>query len=334
MDLWTADDNVALQHRIFAWSGEIVDLIGAIRSFTRVAETGSFSAVAREAGSSQSAVTRQVAQLEEHFGVRLFHRTTRRLSLTDDGESLLSHARQLLDYAETMEAELGRHSASPTGLVRVGLTVAAGLFLAPRIPTLLARHPGLSVELVMRDQLGDMVEERLDLAMQSGEIADSSLVARRVGMFGRVAVASPAYLEAHGTPASPTELANHVCVIHDYAADSAIWRFNGPDGPQAVRVSGAFLANNSQAVHLVVRRGHGIALLPEVQVIDDVRSGRLIRLLSDYPSQEVPIYVMYPSRRNLAPRTRVVMDFLVQEIRSSAEVAARVGAGIVDPFWS
>jgi DNA-binding transcriptional LysR family regulator len=311
-----------------------VDLISALRSFTRVAETGSFSAVAREAGSSQSAVTRQVAQLEEHFRVRLFHRTTRRLSLTDDGQSLLGHARQLLEYTESMEAELGSHSGSATGLVRVGMPVAAGLFLAPRMSALLSRYPGLQVELLMRDQLGDMVEERLDLALQSGEIADSSLVARNVGMFGRFAVAAPAYLEAHGMPATPQDLVSHMCIVHDYAADSHIWRFTGPDGPINVRVSGPFLANNSQAVHLVARGGHGIALLAQVQVIDDIRSGRLIRLLSDYPSQEVPLHILYPTRRNLAPRTRVVMDFLVQEIRFSAELAARVVAGIVDPFWA
>lgn len=311
-----------------------MDLIGAIRSFTRVAETGSFSAVAREAGSSQSAVTRQVAQLEAHFGVRLFHRTTRRLSLTDDGESLLAHARQLLDYAETMEAELGHHAASPTGLVRVGIPVAAGLFVAPRIPALLALHPGLSVELVMRDQLGDLIEERLDLALLTGEIADSTVVARRIGMFGRVAVAAPAYLEAHGAPASPADLTSHVCIIHDNGPESTIWRFTGPEGPVSVRVTGSFIATNSQAVHLVARAGHGLALLSEVQVIDDVRSGRLIRLLSDYPSQQVPVQLLYPSRRNLAPRTRVVMEFLTREIRASAEVAARVGAGIVDAFWA
>lgn len=310
-----------------------MDLIGALRSFTRVAETGSFSAVARETGSSQSAVTRQVAQLEEHFRVRLFHRTTRRLSLTDDGQSLLSHARQLLEYAESMEAELGSHSVSPAGLVRVGTPVAAGLFLAPRMPSLLSRHPGLEVELVMRDQIGDMVEERLDLALHAGEVADSSLVTRRIGMFGRVAVAAPSYLEMHGTPSTPLDLTNHVCVIHDSGPDSTTWRFTGPDGPITVRVSGAFLANNSQAVHLVARNGHGIALLAQVQVIDDIRSGRLIRVLSDYPSQEVPVQIMYPSRRNLAPRTRVVMDFLVHELRVGAELAAQVGAGIVDPFW-
>ena len=310
-----------------------MDLIGALRIFTRVVETGSFSAVAREAGSSQSAVTRQVAQLEAHFGVRLFHRTTRRLSLTDDGQSLLGHARQLLDYAEHMETELSTHSGSPAGLVRVGTSVSAGLFLAPRIPALLDRNPGLQVELLMRDQIGDMVEERLDLVLYGGEVADSSLVSRRVGNFGRYAVASPAYLEARGSPSQPTDLKDHACVIHDAGPESAVWRFNGPDGPMSVRVNGAFLANNSQAVHLVARNGHGIALLPQVQVLDDLRSGRLIRLLSDFPSEEVPVQILYSSRRHLPPRTRLVMDYLVQEIRVSAETVDRIGAGIVDPFW-
>lgn len=311
-----------------------MDLLAALRTFTRVVETGSFSAVAREFGTSQSAVTRQVAQLEAHFGVRLFHRTTRRLSLTDDGQSLLGHSRQLLDYAESMETELGSHSGMPAGMVRVGTTVAAGLFLAPRIPTLLARHPGLKVELLMRDQIGDMVEERLDLVLHGGEVADSSVVSRRVGNFGRYAVASPAYLEAHGVPSKPSDLLDHICLIHDAGPESSNWRFNGPEGPMSVRVTGAFLANNSQAVHLVARNGHGIALLPQVQVLDDVRSGRLIRLLSDFPTEEVPVQILYPTRRHLPPRTRVVMDFLVQEIRISAETAERVGAGIVDAFWA
>ena len=147
-------------------------------------ETGSFSAVARETHASQSAVTRQIAQLEQHFGVRLFHRTTRRLSLTDDGQALLPHARHLMENTDEMEAALGRQSGEPRGLVRLGTSVAGGLFLATRLPALLTRHPGLSVELVMRDQPTDMIEERLDLAFRSGEIADASLVARRAGHWG------------------------------------------------------------------------------------------------------------------------------------------------------
>ncbi|MBN8899314.1 MAG: substrate binding domain-containing protein, partial [Rhodospirillales bacterium] len=143
----------------------------------------------------------------------------------------------------------------------VGIPVAASLFLAPRMSALLAEHPGLAVEFVVRDGFSDMIEERLDLALQSGDIADSSLVARMVGMYGRVAVAAPAYLEAHGTPADPGALTAHICVVHDYGPDAATWRFTGPEGPVSVRVAGPFMANNSQAVHAVSRAGHGIALL-------------------------------------------------------------------------
>jgi DNA-binding transcriptional LysR family regulator len=290
-----------------------MDLIGALRCFLRVVETGSFSAVSRESQSSQSAVTRQIAQLEQHFAARLFHRTTRRLSLTDDGQGLLAHARQLVEAADEMEAALGRQSSSPTGLVRLGTSVAAGLFLSTRLPVLLQRYPGLKVELVMRDQFSDMVEERLDLALRAGEVTDASLVVRRVGYLGRAVVAAPIYLERHGAPSTPEDLATHVCLVHDVTAEPDIWRFTGPDGTSSVRVQGGFLANDSAAIHRAARAGHGIALLPEVQLIDDLRAGRLFRLLEDFPSQRSPMHLVYPSRRNLAPRTRLVMDFLVEQ---------------------
>jgi DNA-binding transcriptional LysR family regulator len=290
-----------------------MDLLGALRAFVRITETGSFSAVARESNASQSAVTRQIAQLEQHFAVRLFHRTTRRLSLTDDGEVLLTHARHLIEATDEMESALGRQSAAPRGLVRLGTSVAGGLFLATRLPTLLEQHPGLSVELVMGDQHSDMIEERLDLAFRTGEIRDASLVARRVAQLGRAVVAAPMYLERNGAPATPEDLASHACLVHDTAPESDVWRFTGPDGPMSVRVSGALLANDSEAVRRAARAGHGVALLPEIQLIDDLRAGRLFRLLEEYPSQRVPVHIVYPSRRNLAPRTRVVMDFLIEQ---------------------
>jgi DNA-binding transcriptional LysR family regulator len=301
-----------------------MDLIGGLRCFIRVVETGSFSAVSRENQVSQSAVTRQIAQLEQHFGARLFHRTTRRLSLTDDGQGLLTHARHLVEAADEMEIALGRQSSAPTGLVRLGTSIAGGHYLAPRLPALLERYPGLRVELVMRDQFTDMVDERLDLAWRSGEIADASLVVRRIGQLGRAVVAAPIYLERRGAPAVPEDLATHICLIHDFMPDAELWRFTGLDGPVSVRVSGGFLANDSAAVRLACRAGHGIALLPEVQLIDDLRAGRLYRLLNDYPSEIVPVHIVYPSRRNLAPRTRVVMDFLVEQAR---EMSALLSAG-------
>jgi DNA-binding transcriptional LysR family regulator len=300
-----------------------LDLLGALGKFVRVVETGSFSAVGRETGTSQSAVTRDISMLEQHFGVRLLHRTTRRLSLTDDGETLLPHARQLITDAEAMEGILGSHRAAPIGLVRVGVFAASGQFLAPRLPRLLARHPGLSVDLIVRDRFGDLIEEQLDLAFHRGDIPDSSLVARLVGVYGEQAVASPAYLDRHGTPSEPSELADRVCIVRHDLAESGVWRFTGPDGPLSVRVAGSLRTNNAHAALLASRDGHGIALLPEILIADDIRAGRLIALLPDYPSQQVPLHLVYPSRRNLPPRTRLVIDFILHEMRALTVAAAR-----------
>ena len=299
-----------------------MDLLGALGILVRVVETGSFSAVARERELSQAAVARQVSQLEEHFGVRLFHRTTRKLSLTDDGELLLGLARPVLDGVDGLEAALGRQSASPIGLVRVGVTVAASRLLAQRLPTLLADHPGLKVELVVGDRLGDMIEERLDLAMRVGEIKDASLVARRSGIAERVAVAAPGYIKRHGEPSSPADLANHTCIVHGVGPNSDVWTFAMPDGHKDFLVSGGFLANDVRAVHLAARTGYGIAYLALFEVADDLRNGRLVRVLRDFPAPGVPFSLVYPSRRHLAPRTRLVIDFIWEQVRQvEAELA-------------
>jgi DNA-binding transcriptional LysR family regulator len=296
-----------------------MDLLRALSTFNRIVETGSFSAVARETNSSQSAVTRLIDQLETHFRLRLFHRTTRHLSLTDDGQDLLGHARQLLEKAADMEGALGSHLSAPTGLVRVGLSAAAPINLVPRMGVLFERYPGLSVELVVRDSFADLVEERLDVAVQAGQPSDASVVVRMVGTLGRVPVASLAYLERYAAPVHPTDLASLPCIIHETGRDSAIWQFSGPDGPVEVIVSGVFRANNSGVVHRAALAGYGIAFLWEQYVADDLRAGRLYPLLPDYPSERNHGYVIYPSRRHLAPRTRVVIDFLVEQLKASME---------------
>jgi DNA-binding transcriptional LysR family regulator len=292
-----------------------MDLLGALGILVRVVETGSFSAVARERELSQAAVARQVSQLEEHFGVRLFHRTTRKLSLTDDGEMLLGLARPVLDGVDGLEAALGQQSASPVGLVRVGVTVRASRFLAQRLPILLADHPGLKVELVVGDRLGDMIEERLDLALRVGEIKDESLVVRHSGIAERVAAAAPSYIKRRGEPSSPSDLANHTCIVHGVGPNSDVWTFVTPDGSKNFRVSGGFLANDVRAVHLAARTGYGIAYLALVEVADDLRDGRLVRVLRDFPAAGIPFSLLYPSRRHLAPRTRLVIDFIWEQIR-------------------
>jgi DNA-binding transcriptional LysR family regulator len=292
-----------------------MDLLGALGVLVRVAETGSFSAVAREREMSQAAVARQISQLEEHFGVRLFHRTTRKVSLTDDGQVLLGFARPVLEGVEGMEAALGRQSASPAGLVRVGVPVTSSHFLSQRLPTLLADHPRLKVELVVSDRFGDMIEDRLDLALRMGEITDASVVVRRSWTGVRVAVAAPSYIERHGKPSTPAELANHTCIVHDLGRGSDVWTFVTPEGPQDFRVSGGFLANDSRAVRLAARSGYGIAVLVLLEVFDDLRSGQLVRVLSDFPAPALPLSLVYPSRRHLAPRTRLVLEFILEQVR-------------------
>src|SRR5216684_1571862 len=306
-----------------------MDLVGTLQVLVRVVETGSFSAVARERDLTRAAVARQIAQLEEHFGVRLFHRTTRKLSLTDDGQMLLGLTRPVLDGVEGLEAALGRQSASAVGLVRVGVTVTASRFLVQRLPTLLAGHPGLKVELVISDRFGDMIEDRLDLAMRVGAIADSSLVIRQSWTAERVAVAAPSYIERHGTPSVPADLERHTCIVHDVGSDSDVWTFVTPEGPQQVRVPAGFLANDSRAVLQAAEIGYGIAFLRLLEVSDDLRSGTLVRVLSDFPATGVPHSLVYPSRRHLAPRTRLVMDFIweqVQQILAELATASDEGA--------
>src|SRR5258708_1892098 len=228
---------------------------------------------------------------------------------------LLGLARRVLDGVDGLEAALGRQSASPVGLVRVGVTVTGSRFLAQRLPTLLADHPGLKVELVVGDRFGDMIEDRLDIAMRMGEVTDASLVVRRWGTAPFVVVAAPSYIERKGKPSTPPDLASHTCIVHDVGPGSNVWTFVASDGSQQFHVSGGFLANDVSAVHAAARGGYGIALLPLFEVLDDLRSGMLVCMLSEFPAPSIPLSAVYPSRRHLPPRTRLVLDFILEHTR-------------------
>jgi DNA-binding transcriptional LysR family regulator len=301
-----------------------MDLINGLHAFLRVVETGSFSAVARETNASQSAVTRQVAQLEEHFGVRLLHRTTRKLSLTDEGQDLVVRARHLLEEAEDLEDTFGRNGGSPVGLVRVGVPVGAALLLVSDFAALLNKHPGLAVELVVSETADDLVAERLDVALRFDQPADNSLVSRALATVGSTAVAAPAYLDRHGAPEHPSDLLKHTCIIQDIGPDSTHWAFSGPEGAVEVEVVGAFRSNNSLVVRQAALAGYGIALLSDPLTLTEIRAGRLYRLLPAYVARRRPSFVVYPSRRHLAQRTRVVIDFLIEEFR---ELDSRLRGG-------
>ncbi|HEX4366988.1 MAG TPA: LysR family transcriptional regulator [Rhodopila sp.] len=292
-----------------------MDLINGLQTFIRVVETGSFSAVARESNASQSAVTRQVAQLEEHFGVRLLHRTTRKLSLTDDGQDLVTRARHLLEEAEDLQDTFGKDGGSPTGLVRIGLNIGAAVLLVPDFTAMLATHPGLAVELVVSEHAEDLIAERLDVALRLGQPADTSLVSRALTTMGSTAVAAPAYLERYGAPEHPSDLLKHTCIIHDMGPGSTHWAFTGPDGAVDVEIASAFRSNNSLVARQAATSGYGIALLGDPLTLSEIRAGRLYRLLPNYVARRRQIFIVYPSRRHLAQRTRVVIDFLIEQFR-------------------
>ena len=293
-----------------------MDLLAAFKTFVRISETGSFSAVAREVGATQPAISRQVAQLEEHLGVRVFQRSTRSLALTEDGRDLLAHAQVVLDSVAEAEAAIGRRRGTASGLVRLGCpTVFGRVYIAPRIGVLLDRHPELAVELCIADDIVDLVQHGIDLAIRVGELADPNLVVRKIGSTISHTVASVEYLQRHGEPTHPRELVDHECVLFTRGGNPDEWVFNGPDGTVSVTVRGRFRSNGIEAVLAAVQSGLGVSRVPIWMVRDAIQSGDVKRILSDWRPKSRPIYAVYPSRKFLAPRIRTVIDFLVDEFR-------------------
>jgi DNA-binding transcriptional LysR family regulator len=299
-----------------------MDLLAAFQVFVRVSESGSFSAVAREMGLSQPAISRQIAALEDHFGERLLHRTTRNLTLTDDGRDLLVHASRVLESLQEAETAIGRRRGTVAGMVRLSVPVIFGrLYLTPRIGKLLDAHPALELDIMFNDGLADLVAEGIDLAVRAGAIADSSLIARRLGYVARYVLASTEYLNRHGTPQTPQDLTGHDCLVFTHGATPSHWPFEGKDGTFSIPVSGRFRSDSGEGVREAVISGYGIGLLPAWYFRDEIANGSVQILLRGWQVPGAPVHLIYPSRRHLSPRVRVVMDFLHQEYSNEAVFA-------------
>ncbi len=291
--------------------------------FTRVAETGGFSLVAREAGSTQPTVSRTIAALEAHLGVRLLNRSSRAVTLTDDGRAFYTLATRALEAVAEAEAAVGRRRGQPAGLLRLGTPVAFGrLHVAPLIARFLARHPDVEVELSMNDAFVDLVGEGLDLAIRIGRLEDPALIARRIGTTRRVTVASAEYLARRGIPDTPAALREHECVVYTRLATGHRWHFAGPDGPTAVDVRGRFRADNSEAVREAVISGAGIAVIPVWLFSDEISAGRVRIILEAFEPDRLPIHAVYPSRRQLSAKVRAMIDFLAGKFAASALLSA------------
>ncbi len=289
-----------------------MDTLMAMRLFTRVMETESFSEAARQLGLAPSSVSRRIGVLEDELGVRLLNRTTRRLSATEAGLIYDERCVGILDDAEAARYAVSDLEATPKGTLRVTVPISFGRFhVATALPEFFARYPSVQVDMSASDNIVDLIAEGFDLAIRTGDFEDSNLIARRLAPAHRVICASPSYLERNGVPQSPADLADHDCVTFEYHSSGKIWRFEGPEGAVKVQVSGTLHTNNGEILHAAALGGVGFALLPTWQAGSDIQAGALKPVLGDYridPSNS--IYALYPHNRHLAPKVRAFVDFL------------------------
>lgn len=300
-----------------------MDRMLAMHTFVRVVETGSFSAVAREQSSSQSAVSKQVAALERHLGAKLLTRTTRMLSLTDDGERYFEDARRLVAEVMEAEAQLRRGEQQLTGWLRLAASVGFGTrVLRPHVHSFLKAHPSVKIDFRLNDGYIDLVEQGIDVALRIGNLADSTLVARRIGMTRLAVVASRAFVGAttseRAVPQTPADLKVHPCIIYTELRTRNLWEFSAPDGTKAaVRVEGPLQTNSEEVLRAGVLEGLGIAYAPTWLFQDVISSGDVQILLPGWEPSPLPMNLVSPPERRHAAKVRAFSDHLSAALADS-----------------
>lgn len=285
----------------------------AIPVFVAVVEKGGFSAAARALGVSKSAVSKRINQLEKQLGVRLLYRTTRKLSLTEAGERYFEHAVRALQAAAEAEDAVAQLQGDPQGTLKISAPMSFGrLHVAPLIPKLLKRYPKLQVELVMDDRPTDLVAAGFDIAIRSGKMADSTLVARKLAPLRQVLCASPEYIAQYGLPSIPAQLTEHNCILFSYSSDNNIWTLCAEGEPETVQVSGNYRVNNSEALIEALRAGIGIGRLPTFVAGPDLKAGRLVQLFDTYQIPSQMFYAVFPERRYMPAKVRAFLDFAIE----------------------
>jgi DNA-binding transcriptional LysR family regulator len=296
-----------------------LDKPGEMRAFVRSVELGGFSAASRDLDLTPSALSKLVTRMEDRLGVRLMNRTTRKLALTAEGEAYFTSAKRILTDIEEAEAEVTRFSAQPKGLLRINVGVAFGMHqLAPALPRFLERYPDIELEITVTDRVVDLIEEGADVAIRTGNLRDSSLIAKKICDLHRVICASPAYLKKHGVPKSPEDLSHHNCVSISGAPQLRRWPFDTVNagnghGIKSVDVTGNVSANNAETLLQLAATGVGIIRLSDVIVADGIRAGWLVPLLTDVHHVEpLPLSAVYPHGKHKSPRVAAFVNFLVE----------------------
>lgn len=296
---------------------DAVDKLNAMAVFVRVVERGSFSAVARELQTSQPTISKVLRALETELGGKLLARSTRKLSLTDEGQRYYNECRHILAAVDAAEHSFQSGRESIAGPLKIGSSVSFGrLHIAPRLAEFLKRHPNVQIDLQLSDQNQDLISEGLDVTFRIGALSDSGLIARPVGTTHRVTVAAPQYLAQHGQPQTPEELRGHNCLLFNLLSSQNLWTYEGHE----VRIKGNAQSNNSEAIREMVLAGLGIALSPVWLFSEDLKAGRVIAILQDYVAQSLPMYAVSPANRRQSARVKAFVDYMSRALESAPEL--------------
>ncbi|MET3107505.1 DNA-binding transcriptional LysR family regulator [Oxalobacteraceae bacterium GrIS 1.18] len=300
-----------------------MDRLSAMQTYVRVVETGSFSAVAREQSSTQSAISKQVAGLEKYLGVRLLVRTTRAVTTTDDGLRYFEEARRLVGEIGEAESHLRQGERTLSGPLRVATAIGFGLrVLLPHVRSFMRNNPDVLIDLKLDDGFVDLVEHGIDVAVRIGNLADSSLIARRIGMSRRMLVAGAAYLEQLGpgqtAPRIPQDLLQHPCLVYTELRMRNQWEFSTADGSSvSVRVQGPLQTNNSEVLRSCLKNGLGICYIPDWLIADLLDSGEVVELMQDWLVQPIPIHLVSPPARKHSAKVRAFGDHVAAALAFS-----------------
>lgn len=288
--------------------------------FAKVVELRSFTAAADDLAVSKATVSKAVTRLERSLGVQLFHRSSRRLSLTESGQGLAGRAQQLLSLGEEAEDAARDEAANPRGLVRLAAPMSFGIaHVGPALPDFLALYPDIAIDLHLSDEVVDIVAGGFDAALRIGALPDSTLKARRLAPVSRHLVASPAYLENRGRPAHPSELKDHDCLCYAYLPNPENWRFSHKNGEEAhIRPSGPLRANNSDAMIPTLKAGHGIALVPDFMLHQHEDGRGLEKLLTEWTAPPVALHLVTPPGSLRPTRVTALVDFLAERFGRSS----------------
>jgi DNA-binding transcriptional LysR family regulator len=287
-----------------------MDRFQELNAFIAVVEASGFSAAARRTGDSQSAISKAVSALEQRLGVRLLNRSTRSVTLTDQGQRYYDRTKPLVDEMDAADSELTSSTLDVSGLIRIAAASTFGrLHILPLIPELLSRNPGLQVDLVLSDSVRDMVEDRIDLAIRVGPVNEPDAVVRRVATTPLVCVGARRYFDQHGIPRTPAELVNHNCLLYGGLAEAADWPFVGPEGRFSVSVRGNLSSNSVETIRAGVLAGVGIGLFAKVSLADELRHPDVITILDEFIGDARDVSVIWPKRRFVPARVRLATEF-------------------------